>query len=98
MLIDETHQSDWLLALDNSCLNQYILLTRHGTFYETQTFKSQQCGTPSGLRRKLKSSYVSLDEESESEADPNALASKGLEDKVDTMLSKMRSMLEGPQV
>ena len=48
--------------------------------------------------RRLKSSFVSVDEESDSEADPDAPALEGFEDQVDAMLTMMGSRLGGPQV
>lgn len=47
---------------------------------------------------RLKSSFVLVDEESESEAVPNEPAPEGFEEQVDTMLSMMGSKLHGPQV
>ncbi|PPQ98006.1 hypothetical protein CVT26_003068 [Gymnopilus dilepis] len=47
--------------------------------------------------RRLKSSFVSADEESDSEADPDAPALEGFEDQVDAMLTMMGSRLGGPQ-
>lgn len=46
---------------------------------------------------KLRASFV-LDEESESEVDPNEPVPEGFDEQVDTMLSMMGSKLQGPQV
>ena len=69
-------------------------------------FKKRKLSGPSGLElqmaydalRKLRASFVLVDEESESDADASEPAPEGFEEQVDTMLSLMGLKLQGPQV